>query len=146
MDDDDSEEVTLEQGRQQLQLLSRQLQEQKTGDQSVCSSSNRQNLQAERKLLDQKPRGDRLKNRKGSPLGLTLEVLFKVHFVHTHLLIFFFHLKELDDRGLLDGGGVVPSYYTSLKQKQRRSLELQRRSSRMKHRGQEVCIMSHLWC
>lgn len=72
MDDDDTES-TLEQGRRQLQLLSRQLQEQKTGDQSV-GSGNRQNLQAERKLLDQKPRGDRLKNRKGSPLGLTLEV------------------------------------------------------------------------
>jgi len=116
MDDDDSDDNTLENGRKQLHLLSKQLHEHKIGDQSV-GSGNRQNLQAERKLLDQKPRGDRLKNRKGSPLGLTLE--------------------ELDDRGLLDGGGVVPSYYTSLKQKQRRSLELQRRSSRMKLRGHE---------
>jgi hypothetical protein len=74
MDDDDTEEITLEQGRRQLELLSRQLQQQKTSDQSV-GSSNRPSLQAERKLLDQKPRGDRLKNRKGSPLGLTLEVI-----------------------------------------------------------------------
>ena len=73
MDDEDTEEITLEQGREQLQLLSTQLLSKKTGDQSV-GSSNRLNLQAERKLLDQKPRGDRLKNRKGSPLGLTLEV------------------------------------------------------------------------
>ena len=49
-------------------------------------------------------------------------------------------LKELDDRGLLDGGGVVPSYYRSLKQKQRRYLELQRRSSRLKQRGQDVSL------
>lgn len=55
-----------------------------------------------------------------------------------------FLVQELDDRGLLDGGGVVPSYYTSLKQKQRRSLELQRRSSRMKSRGNEVCSVQHV--
>lgn len=71
----------------------------------------------ERRLLDQQPRDARLQMRKGSPLGLTLE--------------------ELDDRGLLEGGGVVPSYYTSLKQKNRRQLELQDRSSRMRQRGQE---------
>ena len=52
--------------------------------------------------------------RKGSPLGLTIE--------------------ELDDRGLLDGGS-VPSYYTSMKQRTRRPLELKKRSSRLQDRN-----------
>ncbi|RYG65976.1 hypothetical protein EON64_10810, partial [archaeon] len=46
--------------------------------------------------------------------------------------------QELDDRGLLEGGGSVPSYYTSIKQKSRRLLELQPRSSRLQERGKEV--------
>ena len=82
-DIEEADEVTLEQGRQHLRLLSKEFQEQKATDHSV-GSSNRLNLQIERKLLDQKPRGDRLKNRKGSPLGLTLEVSeidnFLLHF------------------------------------------------------------------
>lgn len=73
-DDDDDDENTLENGRRHLHLLSKQIRDQKTSDHSV-GSGNRQNLQAERKLLDRKPRGDRLRNRKGSPLGLTLEVM-----------------------------------------------------------------------
>jgi Ca2+-binding EF-hand superfamily protein len=63
------------------------------------------------------PRDARLHYRKGSPLGLTIE--------------------ELDDRGLLDGGGSVPNYYTSIKQRGRRSMELRKRSSRIQERGQE---------
>lgn len=44
-------------------------------DYPSISQGNRQNYQAERKLLDQKPRDARLQSRKGSPLGLTLEVI-----------------------------------------------------------------------
>ena len=43
-------------------------------------------------------------------------------------------LKELDDRGLLDGGVAVPSYYTSLRQRSRRHLEMRHRSSRLQDR------------
>ena len=49
-----------------------------------------------------------------------------------------FFLQELDDRGLLDGGGSLPSYNTSLKNKNRRTLELQSRSNRLQGRGKEV--------
>jgi len=82
------------------------------------NSGSRQNLNSERKILDQVPRNTRLDLRKGSPLGLTLE--------------------ELDDRGLLDGGGSIPSYYSSIKQKARRSQELRRRSSRLQDREKNV--------
>jgi hypothetical protein len=68
--------------------------------------------------VDQIPRYARLTYRNDSPLGLTVE--------------------ELDDRGLLDGGS-VPSYYTSMKQKDRRSLEMRNRSSRLQEREQKVC-------
>ncbi len=46
--------------------------------------------------------------------------------------------QELEDRGLLEGGGAVPSYYTSMKQKGRRVLELQPRAHRLLERGKEV--------
>ena len=82
------------------------------------NSGSRQNLNSERKIMDQVPRNTRLDLRKGSPLGLTLE--------------------ELDDRGLLDGGGSIPSYYSSIKQKARRSQELRRRSSRLQDREKNV--------
>ena len=50
--------------------------------------------------------------------------------------------QELDDRGLLDGGGSVPSYVTSLKNKSRRTLELQSRSHRLQGRDKEVRFAS----
>ncbi len=50
-------------------------------------------------------------------------------------------LQELDDRGLLDGGGSVPSYVTSLKNKSRRTLELQSRSHRLQGRDKEVSVV-----
>lgn len=76
---------------------------------------------------DQVPRDTRLHYRQGSPLGLTLE--------------------ELDDRGLLDGGGSVPNYYTSSRQRTRRPLEMKKRSSRLQERGKEVrgTPFSTLW-
>ena len=43
-------------------------------------------------------------------------------------------MEELDDRGLLDGGS-VPSYYTSIRQRTRRPLEMKKRSSRMQYRN-----------
>ena len=74
-------EDTLEEGRVALHLLERQL---KNGlpplvQDDVSEGSSRQNgsrntLMVERKLLDQQPRDARLQMRKGSPLGLTLEV------------------------------------------------------------------------
>mmetsp|Transcript_530 Transcript_530/g.941 ORF Transcript_530/g.941 Transcript_530/m.941 type:complete len:1347 (+) Transcript_530:93-4133(+) len=86
-------------------------------DYDRSSNAQRSNLLAERRLLDIKPRDARLQSRLGSPLGLTLE--------------------ELDDRGLLEGGGVVPSYYTSMRQQNRRHLEMRKRSSRLQRRGHE---------
>jgi hypothetical protein len=61
---------TLVEGRQTLDVLEKQLRQ----DPSSTQLGSRQNYQAERKLLDQKPRDARLQSRKGSPLGLTLEV------------------------------------------------------------------------
>lgn len=137
---------TLEEGRVALHLLERQLKEQKvgspvgthtgtstmshgvgagvgaglteTGGDNNSVSSERRSVNSERRLLDQVPRDARLHYRKGSPLGLTVE--------------------ELDDRGLLDGGGSVPSYYVSMKQRGRRPLEMKKRSSRLQDRGKEV--------
>jgi hypothetical protein len=40
-------------------------------------------------LLDQKPRDARLLNRKGSPLGLTLEVITPYNLWFYYLIIFF---------------------------------------------------------
>jgi hypothetical protein len=70
-----------------------------------------------RKMLDQIPRGARLTQRLES-LGLTVE--------------------ELEDRGLLEGGGSLPSsQYSSTMSRSRRSLELQPRSHRLQERGKE---------
>jgi hypothetical protein len=68
-------------GRATLDVLEKEMKQheqqqplQQQPSQQQPLQSNRQNFQAERKLLDQKPRGARLQSRKGSPLGLTLEV------------------------------------------------------------------------
>lgn len=83
------------------------------------SVGSRPSLNSERRImLDQVPRDTRLHYRQGSPLGLTVE--------------------ELDDRGLLDGGGSVPNYYTSSRQRSRRPLEMKKRSSRLQERGKET--------
>jgi len=112
----------LEEGRVALHVLERQLlhKEKDRGLDDANSESSKQASikSSERRLLDQVPRDARLHYRKGSPLGLTIE--------------------ELDDRGLLDGGGSVPNYYTSIKQRGRRSMELRKRSSRIQERGQEA--------
>jgi Ca2+-binding EF-hand superfamily protein len=115
----DITEETLEEGRVALFQLERQLKDRGiVGTDARSETSSKQHSAAsERRLLDQLPRVTRLNNRLES-LGLTVE--------------------ELDDRGLLDGGGSVPSYYTSLKQKNRRVLELQPRSHRLLERGKEV--------
>jgi hypothetical protein len=45
-------------------------------------------------------------------------------------------IEELDDRGLIDGGGSLPgSQYSNTKQKNRRSLEFQSRSHRLQGRN-----------
>ena len=73
-----------------------------------------------RKMLDQVPRNARLHQRLES-LGLTIE--------------------ELDDRGLIDGGGSLPgSQYSSVRSRSRRSLELQPRSHRLQERGKEAVV------
>jgi hypothetical protein len=119
----DGYDDTLEEGRVALHMLERQLKDrgpvqvQDLG-QNGSVGSKQQSLNSERRLLDQVPRDARLNYRKGSPLGLTVE--------------------ELDDRGLLDGGNSVPSYYTSIKQRSRRPLEMKKRASRLQERGQEV--------
>jgi Ca2+-binding EF-hand superfamily protein len=109
----------VEEGRIALYQLERHLKDsQKGGDQigdSGSVSSNRQfSLKSERSILDQTARDARLHYRKDSPLGLTVE--------------------ELDDRGLLDGGS-VPSYYTSIRQRTRRPLEMKKRGTRMQERN-----------
>lgn len=118
----------LEEGKLALEMLEKQMKahgnavvETSTGNSigdNNSVGSNKQSLNSERKLLDQVPRDARLQYRKGSPLGLTIE--------------------ELDDRGLLEGGGAVPTYYASIKQKSRRSLEMKKRSSRLQERGKEA--------
>ncbi len=91
MDNRDGDE-TLEEGRVALHLLERQLknsasQRESLSQDDASEGSSRQNgggskqslsLMAERRLLDQQPRDARLQMRKGSPLGLTLEV-WKIH-------------------------------------------------------------------
>ena len=84
---------------------------------AVSVGSRQQSLKSERSLLDQNSRDTRLHYRKDSPLGLTIE--------------------ELDDRGLLDGGS-VPKYYTSMRQKNRRPLEMRKRGERIQERDQEA--------
>ncbi len=71
------DDVALEEGRIALYQLEKQL---KTGannnnDNSENSVGSRQlSYNSERRILDQMPRDTRLHNRKGSPLGLTVEV------------------------------------------------------------------------
>jgi len=107
----------VEEGRAALNLLEGQLKDVQRFDDAL-SVGSRPSLNSERRMLDQVPRDTRLHYRQGSPLGLTLE--------------------ELDDRGLLDGGGSVPNYYTSSRQRNRRPLEMKKRSSRLQDRGKEV--------
>lgn len=108
----------VEEGRIALYQLEKHLKDSQRADpvgDSGSVSSNRQiSLKSERSILDQTARDARLHYRKDSPLGLTVE--------------------ELDDRGLLDGGS-VPSYYTSIRQRTRRPLEMKKRSSRMQDRN-----------
>jgi hypothetical protein len=86
--------------------------------QSHNSPSLHSTHSAQRLVLDQIPREIRLNNRTKS-LGLTIE--------------------ELDDRGMIDGGGSLPgSQYSSSKQKNRRSLEFQSRSHRLLERDKET--------
>ena len=121
---------TIEEGRAALHLLEQQLQEKhyyEPNDRNDRDRSDRDNYStgsrhttrsSERRLLDQAPRDLRLHNRLGSPIG---------------------NLEELDDRGLLDGGGSVPTYYSSSsQQRSRRPLEMKKRSSRLLERGREV--------
>ena len=108
----------LHEGRAALYELEGQLQRFDSSD-ALSVGSGRPSLHSERRLLDQVPRDTRLHYRQGSPLGLTLE--------------------ELDDRGLLDGGGSVPNYYTSSRQRNRRPLEMKKRSSRLQERGKVCC-------
>jgi len=108
----------LGEGRDALSALDAQLLNVQRLDGDVLSVGSRPSLNSERRMLDQVPRDTRLHYRQGSPLGLTLE--------------------ELDDRGLLDGGGSVPNYYTSSRQRNRRPLEMKKRSSRLQERGKEV--------
>lgn len=129
-------EETLEEGRVALHQLERQLNARNVGvnDNSSATSSKYQSTISDRKILDQIPRTTRLNSRLES-LGLTVEVrLFAYHFCFGE-----FVAQELEDRGLLEGGGAVPTYYTSMKQKGRRVMELQPRSHRLQERGKEVC-------
>jgi hypothetical protein len=85
---------------------------------SYSIGSRQSQLSSERRLLDQAPRDLRLHNRLGSPIG---------------------NLSELDDRGLLEGGASVKNCYSSSSQRRnRRPLEMKKRSSRLLERGKEV--------
>ena len=116
-EDLDDYQEDLKDGREALMQLENQLKDVQRFD-DAGSVGSRPSLNSERRMLDQMPRDTRLHYRQGSPLGHTLE--------------------ELDDRGLLDGGGSVPNYYTSSKQRSRRPLEMKKRSSRLQERGKEV--------
>lgn len=122
MDHSEYVEDTIEEGRAALHLLEQQLQEKNyyESNDNYSTSSRQTSRSSERRLLDQAPRDLRLHNRLGSPIG---------------------NLEELDDRGLLDGGGSVPTYYSSSsQQRSRRPLEMKKRSSRLLERGREVGI------
>jgi len=113
----------LEEGRIALHQLERHLKDTERAEQrreknedSTSVGSRQQSLRSERSLLDQVSRESRMHYRKDSPLGLTVE--------------------ELDDRGLLDGGS-VPKYYTSMRQRGRRPLELRKRGDRIQERDKE---------
>ena len=111
----------VEEGRIALYQLEKHLKDSKrdVGDTGSVSSNRQVSLRSERSILDQTARDTRLHYRKDSPLGLTVE--------------------ELDDRGLLDGGS-VPSYYSSIRQRTRRPLEMKKRSSRMQERSRNSLI------
>jgi hypothetical protein len=84
---ENSGDETLEEGRVALHLLERQLKNSSSLDDASEGSSRhhgsrQSHLMAERRLLDQQPRDARLLLRKGSPLGLTLEVFFMNSFCH----------------------------------------------------------------
>jgi len=113
----------LEEGRIALHQLERHLKDteraelrREKNEDSTSVGSRQQSLRSERSLLDQVSRESRMHYRKDSPLGLTVE--------------------ELDDRGLLDGGS-VPKYYTSMRQRGRRPLELRKRGDRLQERDKE---------
>ena len=113
---------TLVEGRAALCLLEQQLKDknifQPSNNDSFSLDCKQKSRSSARKILDQAPRGIRLQNRLDSPMG---------------------NLSDLDDRGLLDGGGSVKSYYSSSsQQRSRRPLEMRRRSSRLLERGKEV--------
>ena len=100
----------VDEGRIALHQLEKHLRDaQRTeavGDSGSIGSNRQFSLRSERSMLDQTARDTRLHYRKDSPLGLTVE--------------------ELDDRGLLDGGS-VPNYYSSIRQRTRRPLEMKKR-------------------
>jgi hypothetical protein len=87
---------TLEQGRAALNLLERQLHDRKDQEslRSDASYDSRQySITSERKLLDKVPRDERLKLKKSSPLGLTVEVQLQQHnygpYSHTIIIVNF---------------------------------------------------------
>ena len=115
---------TLEEGRAALRLLEQQLQDKQLfeSNDNYSTGSRQTSRSFERRRLDQAPRDLRLHNRLGSPIG---------------------NLEDLDDRGLLDGGGSVPTYYSSSsQQRSRKPLEMKKRSSRLLERGREVSNLS----
>lgn len=123
--DSGSEYSYLEETEQALLDLQRQLQPwlaQQT--QRVSRDSGRVHSMPERlaakahrhrRPLDRLPRHARL-SRRTSTLGLTLE--------------------ELDDMGLLDGGS-IPPYFRSMNRRERREMDMRRRSARRRVRAQE---------
>jgi hypothetical protein len=68
------EDNEIEEGRVALHQLERTLKEAQRQDDAGSVGSRQQSLNSERRLLDQVPRDARLHYRKGSPLGLTVEV------------------------------------------------------------------------
>ena len=114
----------LEEGRIALHQLERHLKDAQRiekNEDAHSVGSQQKSLRSERSMLDQVSRESRMHYRKDSPLGLTVE--------------------ELDDRGLLDGGS-VPKYYTSMRQKGRRPLELRKRGERIQERDKESVARS----
>jgi hypothetical protein len=131
-------EDTLEEGRLALILLEKQLSERREyvhhSDQSL--GSNSRHTSHSRRMLDTVSRDTRLHNRKGSPLGLTIEVRVTLPF-REHSLLYIDLLQELDDRGLLNGGGLA-NRGGSIRQKNRRPLEMRNRLTRLQDRDSEV--------
>jgi len=87
MDDVDINGSTLEEGRIALNELEKYLKDKNLSDFPAVNDAKQHSQ--ERRLLDHAPRHERLKQIKGSPLGLTLEVLFEIcscFFVHITIL------------------------------------------------------------